>query len=463
MAGVLVLTAEEAGLVVSGGFNDPTLRARDYDDYSHDEELLEPEVAEDDEERVHPSFEAVDRQSLVSRRFERLAEAAHWRRHAHESVVLLARTATGADLAVVAVAAAAGGPRLQPADTGLRRIIVGPWVRTTRPVELTEVLTKMAARSAGKLREVVAGPARPLPPVTGSELTRALSELLPSYPDVVESLAVTPRPRATDPMTYEQRDAVISALRIFTGQWRQLEPVENPARSEMAETVDDLLAVHEADLISDDAAVLPGWERAQVSAGGWWEFRHRNRQMLIKNINAQPAEAATGADLVYLSREPDSVVVVQYKLVEVLPSSGRQIYRLERRLAEQVAKMRRLERSVVPQQSLAGYRLGPGFTFVKLLHPVTALRRGRDELVPGRYFPSELMGRLLRAPDAGPRGGKLIYVDDHRSMDAETFVRLVRDTWVGSVGDVFQLIPSLMRRAGVNAASITVAIDEPAQ
>jgi hypothetical protein len=194
---------------------------------------------------------------------------------------------------------------------------------------------------------------------------------------------------------------------------------------------------------------------------GWWEFRLGDRRMLIKNINAQPAETATGADLVYVSRDPDSIVLVQYKMPEDLAESGRPMFRLNKRLRRQVGALLSLESRAASPQSQE-YRLGRGFTFFKFIAVVDG-SIGQDELVPGQYVPTELLASDMKVPKHGPRGGEMLYMDEQRWLDSETFVRLVQDRWLGSVGDVTVAVGAMVGlylRDGPSA--LTIAIDQPA-
>jgi hypothetical protein len=182
----------------------------------------------------------------------------------------------------------------------------------------------------------------------------------------------------------------------------------------------------------------------------------------VKNINVSPQENSTGADLVYVRRDPDAFVLVQYKLLDLL-GDGRLVFRPDGRLDNQVARMLTLEntpRGAVSANDINTYRLGGGFSFVKFVSPVAARQKRPGELVPGFYFPSEYTRRLLIKPDTGPKGGVVYFVEDHRHISPETFARLVRDTWVGSTGDATTLLRELLNLRDSNA-DLVLAVDEP--
>jgi hypothetical protein len=70
---------------------------------------------------------------------------------------------------------------------------------------------------------------------------------------------------------------------------------------------------------------------------GWFEFRSGDRQLLVKNINFSTAETMTGADLVYVSRDPDCVVLVQYKLLKEAGTPPVLVFKDKKRLLKLVA------------------------------------------------------------------------------------------------------------------------------
>jgi hypothetical protein len=84
----------------------------------------------------------------------------------------------------------------------------------------------------------------------------------------------------------------------------------NPQLTGFAADIDGIFFLSEND--------FPAWDRSARSERGWWEFRNRRRRLLVKNINVSTEERRTGADLVYARRNPDTIVLVQYKMMEQL-------------------------------------------------------------------------------------------------------------------------------------------------
>lgn len=51
---------------------------------------------------------------------------------------------------------------------------------------------------------------------------------------------------------------------------------------------------------------------------------------------------------------------------------------------------------------------------------------------------------MLAHPSKGPKRGDIHLVDEWRSLDGETFAKLVRDQWVGSVGGVTEKLLAIL-------------------
>ena len=259
-------------------------------------------------------------------------------------------------LMVVAVSYVRCGPRTS--NRGTRRMFVGPWktvcpftggsdlrrcaairctgiteplvIRGYRPVPVNghktvapfpvlELLNSMKETQHRNTLKMVTGHIRELPKSADGKVAERLREVLPDYPQIrAELMEGVDTRRSRSERELQRRDAVATALNIFRQKWRSVEPVPPSEPSAFAEEIDETVRGVENDFIDDDAAVFPGWERFARSQRGWWEFRSRNRQLRIKNINKHPAETRTGADLIYVRRAPDAVVLVQYKMLERL-------------------------------------------------------------------------------------------------------------------------------------------------
>lgn len=464
MVGFLLLFAEETEIVLGGGIEEPGYRPFPGSRREREEEE-DDYFDESDEER--PSAAPVMHHTFL----ERVVAAKHWRRSSSSVLLLVARglaaesrepESDSDSLAVVGLARVHGGPRA--GAPGTRRMTIGPWI-TVAPFPLLDLLSSMQGAQHRNTLEMASGPVRELPKAAGQKIVERLKEILPDYSRLRSSLladADTRRPRSSREL--QRRDAVATALRIFRQRWRSAEPVPVAEPTGFAEEIDQTVRGVENDYIQDDAAVFPGWERSARSRSGWWEFRSRERRLLIKNINVSPAETRTGADLIYVRRAPDSVVLVQYKVLQKLEKTGELIFRPDGRLGSQVDRMlayRTMQEDIADVDPLE-YRIGRGFTFVKFIFDGGSTGLADDELSSGFYVPSEIVKSMLSSPSKGPSGGEVHYVERYRHIDGTTFVKLVQDSWIGSTGGATDL---LRKTVGLLESSLrddaTIAVDEP--
>lgn len=263
--------------------------------------------------------------------------AHHWHRYDFQQTYLLAARQDG-DLEIIGVANVQGGPRMP--HQGVRRIDVGPWRRLNRPVMLADVTEDLPSRAAADLTRIAGdGHSRPLPLALARAFAAVVGRYAPEIDDLFASLPsrdLRPRVNREEPIRV---DAFATALRFFTRSWRQLTPVPDPHPSQFALSVEEATRGEENDYITDDTAIFLDWDRAARSVNGWWEFQHQDRRLWIKNINVSNAEQSTGADLVYVHREPETVVLVQYKLVRRLAKTSEVVFRPDGRLGAQVDRM----------------------------------------------------------------------------------------------------------------------------
>jgi hypothetical protein len=213
---------------------------------------------------------------------------------------------------------------------------------------------------------------------------------------------------------------------------------------------------------SGDMKLTVDTQPAGRAVRGWFEFVKDERRLLVKNINFTSAESVTGADLVYVSRGPDSIVLVQYKLLDVMKSTGELVFRDDGgRLLRQADAMLKLCGDQIDRSSDENEaRVGSDFGFVKFVSPTPAASIRSDRLPEGRYMPVDAVRRMLTNPDRGPRGADVHYVHRRRYLDGETFARLVRDRWVGSRIEATNVLLMLLGLAPTRTPT-TIAVDEP--
>ncbi|MFI9488515.1 hypothetical protein ACIG47_19165 [Promicromonospora sp. NPDC052451] len=326
---------------------------------------------------------------------------------------------------------------------GLARVRLKPWRPFKNQVAVSTILDELndGRTSANITRILKDWETRELPPEVNRRLQDALFDHAGNFDEALADVSASAQPararRAVDQSELPALDASQSALRFFSRDWPQLTPVDDlgPLPS-IAEEIDAAFRMSEDDHIDDDASAFLDWQQTPRTVAGWFEFREGARRLLVKNINVSTAEARTGADLVYVRRDPDAVVLVQYKLLD--QGTGDPYFRDSGgRLASQVARMQKYANPATTQSAdEPDYRLGRDIGYVKFIVPTTARATSALDLRPeGRYHPAGSVERLLRTPDKGPKGGKVYYTRNWRYINGETFAQLVRDRWIGTCED----------------------------
>ncbi|HWN72703.1 MAG TPA: hypothetical protein VNN15_02720 [Solirubrobacterales bacterium] len=218
------------------------------------------------------------------------------------------------------------------------------------------------------------------------------------------------------------------------------------------------LRVPENTAIAYDAMRFLDFDRID-SPSGVASFTRGQEQLVVININAQPLETTTGADLIYVNERLDSIVLVQYKTMKREGSKdGEAVYRPDRRLEGQLERMEKipvLDSDGSPEQ----YRLHPGCAYLKLCSPVTTLSGEANQLVSGMYIPIDYWRALSSSPQVeGPRGGKAFsYRTVSRHISNELFINLVRGAWIGTRGQASINLTDEIAAALKSGRSVTVA------
>jgi hypothetical protein len=475
LVAIVILRPEEAEIAVSGALPEPSYRpfpssARELEEeWDLEAEWDGEELAAPDEDKPSVAVAGDSAEPalgfFVNLNLPRIGAAERWKRWSRESALLVVDRSDR--LQIIALGTVEGNPRAH--IQGVRRVEIRVRYVLRQGIPLDDVRAGLDARQRTLLDRMLAGELRPLSPKLGSSVMTVLTQQVPDFVTIFrtiqgqvndETLAEVRSRRARSAVLVEE--AAASALHFFGARWRLLTPEPSPAPSDFALQLEQLTGTVENDFIVDDSVVFPGWERSTNSRGGWWEFRSKGRRLLVKNINVSPQESRTGADLVYVRRNPDAFVLVQYKLLQRL-QDGRLVFRPDGRLDSQVTRMLTLEnmpRGNVSADETGTYRLGQGFSFVKFVLPEAARPERPGELMPGYYFPSEYTRRVLIKPDTGPLGGSVYFVNDRRYLSPETFARLVRDSWIGSTGDATALLLEVFNLRDSDA-DLVLAVDEP--
>jgi hypothetical protein len=371
----------------------------------------------------------------------------------------------GSAWAVIALARASALGRKGSGTTGVRRLEIRDWHLLPAPVLVEDIVGELPPNEARWWRENLHTPCTPIPPSTNDATLRALRSQVPDFDKIATAVLRPPASAggvdvATRPSLQEARDASMTAMRVFSPDWRDLQPTsltDQPLPPEVQLSV----AAVENDLIQDDIVPFEGW-RQHRSQGGWVEFQSEGRRLVVKNINFKPAETVTGADLIYWRSDPDAFVIVQYKVLD--KDRGGLIHRIngQDRLPGQLQAMLACTQSdgTVPSTTV-DFRLASTSAFVKFAYPMTKLHAD-DQLIDGHYLPADFVQLMCARPDKGRDGAKILRFPTARSIDPETFSRLVRDCWIGTSGKASTALHKLLLGLREHPpAHLVIAYDEP--
>ncbi len=303
-----------------------------------------------------------------------------------------------------------------------------------------------------------------LPPATAAAVIAALIEVNPDFGRAVERLlGEQPATRA------DLSGNALQAAAQEADAMRLAADIAKIPRSELrADTPDgersflerlQALRVPESTAIAYDAMRFLDFDRIDYPNGAV-SFTRGGEQLVVINVNTQPLETTTGADLIYVNDRLDSVVLVQYKALkkEGTDVDDEAVYRPDERLAGQLRRLGRIP-IVDSDGSPEQYRLHTGCAYIKLCSSVVALDVEPTQLVSGMYLPLDYWHTLSSSPQVdGPRGGKVFsYSTVGRHVNNELFVNLVRGAWIGTRGVASVDLTEKVSAALEDGRSVTVA------
>jgi hypothetical protein len=302
-----------------------------------------------------------------------------------------------------------------------------------------------------------------LPDRSAHEILAAISKLRPEAGRELRSLLGeaqrkprTLRGEALQAAAHEA-DAVRLALDIAEIPRRELQAIRPDGKVPFLQRLEKL-AVAEDPAAAYDSMRFLDFERLEHPSGVV-QFTNRDERLTVMNVNRQPLERTTGADLIYLNETIGAFVFVQYKTMRSLSRNGDRVgYRPDKQLRDELKRMRKIR--VGPDDgALDSYRFDAACAFLKLCKPVEALDFSPRELVGGMYLPLDYYDRLVDSKEAkGPRGGVVLsYETVRRRIRNDLFIRLVRDAWVGTRGVTTERLMEAVLAGLAADRSVTIA------
>ena len=261
-----------------------------------------------------------------------------------------------------------------------------------------------------------------------------------------------------------EQDALALALKAFGAPTAEATTLALSQRSTALASA----RLREDVVIEHDARWIPGWTLNSSDVSGRAVFTLGREELQVFTANKQPLEQLFGVDLIYLNETRRSIVMVQYKMMELLGRTKRQIVTalgtitqadeaewvvpIDDQLRDEMARMAQFDRPAGPAGS---YRMSPSPFFFKLVR---------------RYGPTGGAGILLSLGHlqqllsegqlTGPRGGLRIAYSELNGhyLRGETFVDLIRSGYIGSQSATTDHLETLIKASLAEGRGVVAAI-----
>ncbi len=270
----------------------------------------------------------------------------------------------------------------------------------------------------------------------------------------------------TKPTRYEdargsQQDAVELALKAF-GATNGASEIYLPRETALAR-----VRLREDVVIEHDARFVEGWILSESDITGRAIFTQNGERLEVITANKQPLETLLGVDLIYQNRLQDSIVMVQYKMMDQQPRGKRtrtiDNYTFEEndekewrvpinsQFIDEVARMTDFDKDLAPD---GPYRLNSGAFFLKLVKRYASTAASSIILSLGHF-----KHLLERGELNGPKDGLRIRYSDLRGhyLRADAFVDLIRSGYIGTRGATTQHLETLIRQTIRDGRSLVFA------
>lgn len=401
--------------------------------------------------RNQDQIEALEQRGYFTDMFE--SDGSKWRL----SQVALLVSELESEPSIVGVGLATRDPNR--VATGWNRLRYEPR-RSIEPLPIEELLQSVPKRRWAAVENRLSH-GGPLSPKAAESVQKALVELRPELSGVLERLA-EPRDKRlglsgrAKQAAIQEADSVRLALDFAGVNRSELMGLSADGSSSFVSQLSGLRASEDTTIAYDGARFLD-FDRVD-DPSGVVEFSLGGERLIVMNVNRQPLEKTTGADLIYFNEPANSYVLVQYKTMREVESDPPQYaYRPDDQLREELKRMRDFN-SGSPDDSVQGYRLGPESCFLKLCKPVAEPSEARLP-VKGIYLPIDYYDALIKSPQVrGPRGGiRLGYETIPRRIANTLFVELVRGGWIGSRGATSELLTELVLSGLTTGRTVTFA------
>lgn len=347
--------------------------------------------------------------------------------------------------------------------------IVFDHVRPIQPGDLEALLAPLASTSLKSAATVLARSgdqfAR-VSPKLGDKLIRDLASIHENATAIQLLLGQFKRPTHFQDARASQQDAVELALKAF-GLISGATSVYLPKDTALAR-----VRLLEDAVIEHDARAIEGWRLSASDVTGRAIFEKPGEQLEVITANKRPLETLLGVDLIYFNQLQNSLVMVQYKMMEPQPRGRHTEVRGEHSFEElderewvvpindqfeaELARMERYDRDLA---QVGDYRLNSSAFFLKLVKRYASTSTSSLMLSLGHFNHLKESGVFK-----GPRDGFRLTYSGLRNqyLRTDAFIELVRSGYVGSRGattdHLYALIDAAMDGGRGAVAAIQTSI-----
>ncbi|MGV8931958.1 MAG: hypothetical protein ACOH1R_07610 [Luteimonas sp.] len=286
-------------------------------------------------------------------------------------------------------------------------------------------------------------------------------------------LARVDRPRRFDGTRALQSDAIGLALKAF-GFSGGASSITLPGKGSSLESV----RVLEDAAIEHDARWIPGWDLENSDITGKAVFTQGNDSLVVYTANKRPLEELLGVDLIYLNETRESLIMVQYKMMEARSVSkdafegeigalvsdrdgDQEDAEIEERewaapidlqFKNEMERMAKFDTDLAPD---GPYRLNSGAFYFKFV------RRNAARNSPTLVISLGHLRQMMEKEEvSGPRGGLRVSYKElgGHYLRGDGFIELVRSGYIGSHGATTTHLKEIIEETLANRRGVVAAI-----
>ncbi len=335
------------------------------------------------------------------------------------------------------------------------RVRLGARIQPNSIFELVELLTEQRHKSNLENRLFSPDSSVVLSPKLSSHIIHKLGTIEANSDAMQHVAEFLERPKIFSGNSGLQEDAVQTALKAF-GLTSDSPAVARDSFGNQTSAITRIPVIEDA-VIEHDARSIPGFNLVQSDLTGRAIFEDGNERLEVITANRRPLEQAFGVDLIYFNATQESIVMLQYKMLEP-PRSGNSdwIYRPDDKLDEQIHRMRMFSAPNVAASH--EYKLNPAVFYIKFV------KRNRSIGEGGFTVPLEHFENFRNDPSfIGPRGGFRISYKSlgGRYLRQRPFLDLISSGYIGSNVNTTAFLKTLIEDVLNNGRAVVAAHQSP--